>query len=384
MISSDTSVNILKFFMSSGSEVILIIDDLKVRAQITRIDDFYLYIKSSIPLEIPKLPYGMSCIVPYGKDVFFFNSEIVRIENSEFFCVIPSSVIKKHHREYERYNVEGILFASLNIVKEMDDKEFINRFPLSMRNLFDKGLQNTTYEEVLEKAIDILSKDFGEVMYIDEFSQLEWLKYPRYNKVGLLVSNINSRSFLEPFRMYGFASYGYFIEPSKRNLFDAEVKTFVNYHVTKGFNSYIYLPMFLVDNLLGYLMICSNEIINVSNYNHLSKLMRILGMVDLVEQFFCYNRFFVLNEHRDYPIPIIDISFGGMKIKIDKHIAYFVNVNDTVKVYFRIGARFFEIIGEIIRIGYENNDFVSAIKFVNMNKEDFGYIRKWFSSFKRW
>lgn len=384
MYSTETQSNILKFFISSENEILVILDDLKIKAKLSKVDDVYFYLKMSIDIELQKLPYGISCLIPYGKDLFFFNSEIVKFENGEACCILPANIIKKHHREYERYNVEGILFASLNIIKEIDDKEFINRFPKSVRSIFKEGLQNVSYEKVVDEIIANLNNEFKEVLFIDGFSQLPWLKYCRNDKIGLVAQSIDPKYLLDPVKVYGFATYGYFLEPSKRNIFDNEVKMFINYHTSKGFKSYVYAPIFVVDTLLGYLMICHDEEIILKDYKNLLKLMKILGMIDLIEQFFCYNRFFVLNEHRDYPIPIIDIGFGGIKIKIDKHIAYFINVGDMLKVYFRIGSKFFEILGEVIRVSYENNNLVSAIRFVNMDKDTFLHIRKWFSSFKRW
>ncbi|MEN2998628.1 MAG: PilZ domain-containing protein [Brevinematia bacterium] len=384
MSSSENVVNIMKFFVSSGKEVVLIIDDLKVKGSVVRMDDVYFYLKPTVLPDVQKFPYGVSCLIPYGKDLFFFNSETVKIEGDEICVMLPTSIVKKHHREYERYNVEGMLFASLNFVKEIDDKDFINRFPLAMRSMFAQGLSSVSYEDMLGKAIEILSAQFGAAVFIEEFSQLPWLKYCRYNRVGLIVPDMESGKFLEPMRVYGFASYGFFLEPQRRNILDAEVKVFVNYHTFKGFRAYIYVPIFVVDTLLGYIMIGSNETISTERFEDISKLMRILGIVDLVEQFFCYNRFFVLNEHRDYPIPVIDISFGGVKIKIDKHISYFINVGDTVKLYFKIGGKFFEFIGEVIRVGYEGGNFISAIKFLNMDKSEFLVIKRWFGGFERW
>lgn len=381
MIGGESVVNILKFFVASDKEVIVIVDDLKVRANVTRIDDMHLYLESTILPKIGKLPYGVSCLIPYGKDMFFFNSEIMRIEGNELCVILPGNIIKKHHREYERYNVEGILFCSLNVVKEVD---FVGRFPLSMRAMFDQGLDKVSYGEVLDKFVETLAKEFGSAVFVEEFSQLPWLKYCRYGRTGLIVTDIESKEFLEPMCMYGFASYGYFLEPQRRNLADNEVKTFTNYHISKGFKSYIYVPIFIVDTLLGYVMIASGNPIDLKELKEVSRLMRVLGIVDLIEQFFCYNRFFVLNEHRDYPIPIIDISFGGMKLKIDKHIAYFIDVGDTLKIYFKIGTRFFEFVGEVIRVGYEGGNFISAVKFLNMDKGEFSYIKKWFSGFERW
>lgn len=382
--SVDSVTNILKFFISSNKDIIVIVDDLKVRANVIKVNEVNFYLKFSLMPEFSKLPYGISCFIPYGKDLFFFNTEIINVEDNIVTAVIPASVIKKHSREYERYNVEGILFSSLNVVKEIDDREFLNRFPLAMRSLFDKGLSNVSYDEVLEKIMSMLEGEFGSAIFIDEFSQLPWLKYCRYNKTALVIPDIDSKSFLEPYRMYNFATYGFFLEPNRRNLLDSEVKFFVNYHTSRGFRSYMYVPLFVVDTLLGYIAIASNNPIKLDDFSSVSRIMKVLGMCDLVEQFFCYNRFFVINEHRDYPIPVIDISFGGMKVKIDKHISYFINVGDTVKVYFKIGSKFFEFVGDVIRTGIENEKFIAAIKFLNMDKLDFAYIKKWFGSFERW
>lgn len=384
MVANESVVSILKFFISSNNPVIIIIDDLKIISNVVRIDDIYFHLRASILPEINKLPYGINCLIPYGKDLFFFNSEVVKIEGDELSVVLPTNIIKKHHREYERYNVDGVLFTALNIVKNIDDKDFISRFPLSMKQIFSKGLENVSYEEVVEKILDILRDKFGNAIFIDEFSQLPWLKYCRYNRTGLVLPDITSKSFLEPTKFYGFANLGAFLEPYRRNLVDNEVKVFVNYHVGRGFKSYIYVPLFVVDTLIGYIMVESNDSIDLNKFSDVSNLMRILGMADLIESFYCYNRFFVLNEHRDYPIPVIDISFGGVKIKIDKHISYFLNVGDTVKLYFRIGTRFFEFIGEVIRIGYENGSFVCAVKFLNMDKDSFYYIRRWSGTIERW
>ncbi|MFN4244653.1 MAG: PilZ domain-containing protein [Brevinematia bacterium] len=383
MFNSESVINILKFFVSSNKNIILIVDDLKINTKIIDVNDIYFYLDIPFELDIQKFPYGISCLIPYGKDLFFFNSEIIDIQENKAKIVLPATIVKKHSRDYERYNVEGILFASLNVVKEIDNKDLIDRFPSSIRLTFQEILGKASFEEILEKILNLILEKFDHAIFIDKLSQLSWLRFCRYNKTGLVLPNVNSKTFLNPFKVYGFSTYGTFLEPQKRNILDSEVKFFLNYHISKGFVSYIYLPIFIVDTLIGYIMIASKKPLELDNFDNILKIMELLGFIDLIEKIFCYNRFFVLNEYRDYLIPVVDISFGGIKIKIDKHIAYFINVGDTVKVYFKIGTKFFEFIGEVIRIGYENDSFISAIKFFNIDKSEFSFIKKWFSNFER-
>lgn len=386
MSNIDQVVNILKFFVSSNQEIFLIIDDIKLKSSIYKVEDPYLFLKPFVNFNFSKLPYGITCLVPYGKDLFHFVSEVVEIDSQGFLKVLlPDNIQKKHDREYERYNVEGILFTSMNIVKDIDEEAFFSRFPSSFKKVLNNIKPNEiSYEVIVETILDILRERYKIALFIEEYSQLPWLRYSRYNHLGIVIPDLSPDSFLEPVSIYGFGSYGYFLEPSRRNSFDREVKMVINYHLLKGAVSYVYLPLFIVDTLIGYLFVGSDKKLNLSDIRDQLELFEFLGFGDIAEQFFCYERFFKLNEHRDYPIPVVDISFGGIKIKIDKHISYFLNKGDNVKLYLRLGNKFFELLGEVIRVGYENEKFVSAIKFLNMNKEDFSIIKRWFSNIDRW
>jgi hypothetical protein len=199
-----------------------------------------------------------------------------------------------------------------------------------------------------------------------------------------VVNDISSADFLKPLMIYGFATYGYFLPKEKRHLLSNEVKFFINYHSLKGVKSFLYYPLFLVDTLLGYIFLGKGSPINLNNFSDLRELLRIVALADIAEQFFCYERFFNLNEHKDLPIPVVDISFGGIKVKIDKHIACLLDRGDKIKVFMRIGNTDLEFLAEVIRIGYEKGDFVCASKFLNMDKEKFTVIKKWFNRFERW
>ncbi|MGC8964168.1 MAG: PilZ domain-containing protein [Brevinematia bacterium] len=386
MLNGDYVSNILKFFIGTNQNLFLIVDDLKLKATIHKLEDPYIFIKPSIDFNLPKLPYGITCLIPYGKDLFYFVSEAIDVDTQNIIKVVsPSSIQKKHDREYERYNVEGILFTSMNIIKDIDEEKFLERLPNSFRKVLNSVKVNEiSYESIVETIMNILRERYKISLFIDEYSQLPWLKYCRYNHLGLVIPDMNPDIFLQPIRLYGFASYGYFLESSKRSILDREVKMVINYHSLKEASSYVYLPLFIVDTLIGYIFVGSERNLNLLDIKDQIELFKLLGLGDVAELFFCYERFFKLNEHRDYPIPVVDISFGGIKIKIDKHIAYFLNKGDNVKLYFKIGNKFFELLGEVIRVGYEDEKFVSAIRFLNMSKEDFYVIKKWFSNIERW
>jgi hypothetical protein len=381
-----SAVNILKFLTSIKSDIFLVIDDLKVKGQpLEIIDDLYLAIDMDVPdnFSIP-LPYGINCLIPYSKDLFFFPSEIAKIEGKRALILIPNFVQKRYEREYERYNVEGILFSSFNIIKDIREASF-EKFSNSFKKfLTENSEQVNSFEDAVSLVLEELRKEYEIAVFIEPSSQLPWLNYCRYEHLGLLVPDISSRDFLQPSYFYSFATYGYFLPQEKRHIFSSEVKFFINYHLLKNAKSFVYYPLFLVDTLLGYIFLGKNTPIDINKFDDQEKLLRVVALGDIIEQFFCYEMFLNLNKHNDMPIPVIDISFGGMKIKIDKHIACLLNKGDKIKVYTKVGNKDLEFLAEVIRIGYEKNSFVCALKFLNMDKDNFTIIKKWFNRFERW
>jgi hypothetical protein len=386
MEKNSSAINILKFLASIRNEIFLVVDDLKIRCFPSNlIDDVYLEVEMDLPAEmnIP-LPYGISCLVPYGKDLFFFPSEITKVEGNKALILVPAAIQKRHEREYERYNVEGVLFCSINLIKNLGEKGF-EKFSDSFKKFITEyNGKLKTFDDVVSVILEELRKSYEVATFIEPISQLPWLSYCRYEHLGLVVNDISSGDFLKPFIIYGFATYGYFLPNEKRHLLSNEVKFFINYHSLKGVKSFLYYPLFLVDTLLGYIFLGKGSHIDLNSFSDLRELLRIVALADIAEQFFCYERFFNLNEHKDLPIPVVDISFGGIKVKIDKHIACLLDRGDKIKVFMRIGNTDLEFLAEVIRIGYEKGDFVCASKFLNMDKEKFTVIKKWFNRFERW
>ncbi len=382
---SVTVSNILKFLINTNPISYIIVDDIKVPVVVEDIrNNTNVVLKIHTKTDEIKTLKGVNCFINSGKDTFFFSSDITKVENERIYLMIPSTITKLHSREYQRYNVDGLLYMSMNVIKEVDKTMLDFRVSKSYKSLF-KDILDITYEEAIESVITHLKKYFQTAIFIEPHSTLPWLNYCKETKSKLLVLDItNEEGLLQKFSFKDFTSYIDFIKHYEKISKSRNVKFFVEYHLMKNLRSFIYIPLFTVDTLIGYLLVGNSKPEIIKSDLDFIKFYEVIGFCDLIEQFFCIDRFFRITEYKDYPIPVVDISFGGIKIKIDKHIAHMVDIGDEVKVYLKVGARNIELLSKVIRIGIENNEFVMAMKFMDMNREKFLHIKKWFSQIERW
>jgi len=101
-------------------------------------------------------------------------------------------------------------------------------------------------------------------------------------------------------------------------------------------------------------------------------------MADIVSESLAKFKLFSLGSEEEYPLPVYDISLGGMKFEIEQYLAKFIDVGTKLKLYLKFNdGKALTLMGKVIRIDEEEEKLLAAVEFYDMGKAEEVILSNW-------
>ena len=355
------------------------IDNISYQGNIERYDEHSIVVH----FDSPVIGESGSCSVNFvfNNNYHYFNSEMQILDNNRVIILIPEEIKKNITRKNKRVYVEGKVFMRFKVIIQSKSIQFRDSSLMDERFIFQEVKKPKPAIDKILLSIKNLVSEFAQKIQIKVYKQDE-----KYNFIDNVLRD-TKRIFLI------FNSYEDSLD--ERRFMDKEIITIVdiyNYYIRKGeprkkiedklldllqdrrnkrIFSECYIPMILEDEVVGYI-----RLINDLDFHRSIKPMNAIKSKQyaevLVEALVKYN-YFRLNSGKDYNIPVVDISTGGLLFRLsDEKLKRYLMKDTLLEMDINFPRRRISTKGIITRIVKESSEY--AVKFQEIEQDDADYI----------
>ncbi|MEN2998648.1 MAG: PilZ domain-containing protein [Brevinematia bacterium] len=370
-------ISILRLCKLYDIRLTIIFDNSKVTGKISDISEYTLTIKTES--ELPPNIKSLDLSFELNKEPYHFKGDVVKILSKEVMVLIPSQLEIWAVRKYERSYCYGKVFCNINIIKDLsqDLKNRAFSMPSRLGAIFREVSKDVPdIPSVIKMVQDELNNvsDIGELFL---HKQGESLPLPviiltKYKKPILIENTQEEASYFKKYLGEEAIAFGKFMEDLKwpGEKVDEEIKKFISFFQKSNIKSIIYAPIFLFENVVGHIRVAS--LLNKTGRSlSLRDVFYVQSLADITSEALAKYKLFSLTSSSEFPLPVHDISVGGLKVEIEQYLAKFLDVGTRVKISIKFDDnRTIVVKGRVLRVETEGSKLFSAIQFEDLDKTD--------------
>jgi|GEM_PF-1674795 len=374
-------IKICKFYNLSLS---VVCDNLKTRGRVESISEytFSMILENQIPPNTKSLDISFE----FNKEPYHFRGEVVKTSSKEVVLLVPSQIEIWTPRRHDRTFCYGKVFCALNIIRNLSDSELskMSSLPTSLTPIYrELRKESPTVPLIIKMVKDELTK-LGDKSDLLIHKQGENLPLPvvvisRYKKPLLLEDTQNYESYFKKYLGDEIIPFGKFMEDLKwdDDKIKAEVQKFISYFAQHNIRSIVFVPVFLFESIAGHIWV--GTLLNkVSKILTPRDVFYIKSMADIISEALVKFKLFSLGSGEEYPLPVYDISLGGMKFEVEQYLAKFLDVETKLKLYIKLNdGKTITTFGKVIRLEEEDGKLFAAVEFYDMGKAEEIILSDW-------
>ncbi len=378
--------SLFQSFRANKNIIILRYELQEFNAQIHRVNDYSitLFYRGKLPLNIENIEVSTSL----RDTIYFAESKVLNIAQSEITLAIPPELEKGVKRKYPRVHTKDDVYLKFNVISNADDKfqgnnkgqkippQFVTIckellqpipdikriFPLLAQELKKKAplfeIKLYKNEETNPKRVDIL-KRYKETIYIANVRDSK-----AYFKDHHGLEAISFLSYFNDLKNSGKPD-----QVIKNELIQAMKDDIASTAV-----SYICSPIILFSQVIGHIFLGITE----GSYSVFrdQDIYFVKYACDIITEALAKAKLHQLDTGKDFDVPTIDLSAGGVLIEMnDPFILKYLTGDMKLRIVLKVNEREVTTIGKIIRIEInEEKNTEIAVKFTELRWNDQEYI----------
>jgi len=355
------------------------INNISYTGIVEKFDDHSIIVN----LDSPVIGESGDCSVNFvfNNNYHYFDSELQILDDTKVLIFIPELIKKNLTRKYKRLYVDGKVFMRFKVIIQSKSVQFKDSPLMDERFIFQEVKKPKPAIDKILISIKNLVSEFAQKIQIKVYKQNDKFDFIdevlRDTKQIFLIYNsyedsLDEKRFMDKDIMTIMDVFNYYIrkgEPRKR--IEDKLLDLLQDRRNKRIFSECYIPLLLEDEVVGYI-----RLINDFDFHRNIKPMNALKTKQyaevLVEALVKYD-YFRLDSGKDYNIPVVDISAGGLLFRLeDEKLKRYLAKNTLLEIdinlpYRRINAR-----GIVTRVMKEHSEY--AVKFQEIEQEDAEYL----------
>ncbi len=377
-------LSLLKICKFYGLSLNVVYDNFKTRGKVEGISEYTF--SMILETQIPPNTRSLDISFEFNKEPYHFRGEVVKISGKETVLLVPSQIEIWTPRKHDRVFCYGKVFCKVNIIRSLQDSELskMSSIPTSLTNIYrELRKESPSVPMIIKMVKDELSRvsDRSDLVL---HKQGESLPLPviiisRYGKPLLLEDTQDYSSYFKRYLGDEIIPFGKFMLDLKwdDDKIKAEVQKFMNYFLHHDIRSIAFVPIFLFENVSGHMWVASS-LSKVSKNITPRDVYYIKAMADIVSEALAKFKLFSLGSEEEYPLPVYDISLGGMKFEIEQYLAKFIDLGTKLKIHLKFNdGKNVTLMGQVIRIEEEEGKLLAAVEFFDIGKTEEIVLSNW-------
>lgn len=322
-------------------------------------------------------------------EYYFTEVDTKKIENKTIVVSMPLELEIRSIRRYPRAYVEGNVKARFKLLTNESTASTVpansTGVPPKLAGIYFEMQKNVPD---IKKVLAMVGKELNSIGPISEIKlHKENEKYDeeinlviRYNKPFLVSNSSNPKSYVSEFPANDMINYAAFLKELRRSGWDNNrLREAIIERQTKltslGIRSIMVIPIRLFDNVIGHIQIKTTQ--DTAKELRVSDAYYVMALADIVSEALAKGKLFNLNTGKDYDIPVINISAGGVYLEVNSpYINKFLHEEMKLQLDIIIIKKEIQTTAEIRRIDYIDKTVRLAIKFTRVDEETQKYIEE--------
>ncbi|RKX95741.1 MAG: hypothetical protein DRP84_03270 [Spirochaetes bacterium] len=355
------------------------INNISYTGIVEKFDDHSIIVN----LDSPVIGDSGACSVNFvfNNNYHYFDSEFQILDDTRILIFVPELIKKNLTRKYKRLYVDGKVFMRFKVIIQSKSIQFKDSPLMDERFIFQEVKKPKPAIDKILISIKNLVSEFAQKIQIKVYKQNDKFNFIdevlRDTKQIFLIYNsyedsLDEKRFMDKDIMTIMDVFNYYIrkgEPRKR--IEDKLLDLLQDRRNKRIFSECYVPLLLEDEVVGYIRLI-NDFDFHRNIKPINALKTKQYAEVLVEALVKYD-YFRLDSGKDYNIPVVDISAGGLLFRLeDKKLKRYLAKNTLLEIdvnlpYRRINAR-----GIVTRVMKEHSEY--AVKFQEIEQDDAEYL----------
>ena len=336
-----------------------------------------------VVLESPIIGETGGCSVNFifNNNYHYFISEMQMIEDNKILIFIPEEIQKNLTRKYKRVYMDGKVFMRFKVVIQPRALHFKDSPLMDERFIFQEVKKPKPAIDKILVAIKKLVSEFAQKIQIKVYKSDDKLDFIdellRKSKKIFLIYNsyedtLTDRRFKDDKIMTIMDVYNFYIgrgEPRKR--IEDKLLDLLQDRRNKRIFSECYIPLLLEGETVGYIRLINgfDSHRNVKPMNAI----KTRQYAELIVEALVKYDYFRLDSGKDFNIPVIDISAGGLLFRLkDEKLKRYLTKYTLLHVDINLPKRRITTKGVVTRIVKQSSEY--ALKFQEIEQDDMKYI----------
>ncbi|MCX8029672.1 MAG: PilZ domain-containing protein [Brevinematales bacterium] len=355
----------------------IVYDNNKLNGTISNISEYIMTLETDF--EIPSSVKSVDISFELNKEPYHFKSEVVKISGKELSILIPSQVEIWIPRKYERSLCYGKVFCNINVIRDISQelRTKIQSMPPRLATIFNELSKDTPQIPLIIKMVNTELKGISNIGELFLHKQGENLPLPviiisKYKKSLLIEDTQDPKSYYKKYFGDDIIPFTKFMEDLNWNSskIEEEIKKFIIFFQKNNIKSICYVPIFLFENTVGHIRVAS-LLDKVSKSLTIRDVFYIRSLGDIVSEALAKYKLFSLAQNSEYPLPVHDISIGGIKVEIEQYLSKFLEAGTKVKLNIKFNnGKSISVKGKVLRIDAQEEKLFLAVEFENLDKSD--------------
>jgi hypothetical protein len=317
----------------------------------------------------------------FNNNYHYFNADIAQLDEDRVLVHLPEKIYKNILRKYERIDVRDTASMKFKIMIQSEKKDLEQSPLVDERVIFQEVKKMRPSIEKLLQGIRNLVSEFSQNFQVKVFKGGEKLSFEeeiiKETRKALLIydsyeDTISEKRFYEEQLLTIGGVYEFYISRGEaRTAIEGRLLDLLQQKRNNRIYSEVYVPLMLEGEAVGYLRL-SNDV----DYHRsikptfVERATKYAGI--LVEALVKYD-YFSLESGKDFDIPLVNISAGGLLFTLGKpNLTQYLIIQTILQMSIRFPARLIEARGVIFRIDEDRSEY--GVKFQEINEIDVQYI----------
>ena len=385
---SKNIVNLFQTLKANKTDIFLRHELKEYNATVSNVSDVSVILnyKGNISAKIEKLEFNST----QGDTVYFCIMRIIKVTPDEITLSLPMEIEKRIKRKYKRVNTEGDVFLHFNIITNFDDKgifEDNKKIPPQFSAIY-KEITNELPD--VKRIVPLLSQELKKKAPLFEIKlhkggetypkRVELLK--KFKETVFISNAKDSKNYIKDIHNMGAITFLPFIHEIKQKVDDDAVvrKILVDImreDLSTTATSYICSPIMLFGNVIGHIFLGATDGSHVMFRDQ--DIYFVQTACQLLSEAFAKNRLYQLNTGEDYSIATVDLSGGGLSMKIvDPVVLKYLYDGTKLRIMTKVMDKEIKTVGKVTRIEKESDSVgIIGVKFTEIKWNDQEYIDKY-------
>lgn len=317
----------------------------------------------------------------FNNNYHYFITGAHQLDENHLLLTFPETINKNIVRKYRRVDVSGKVYMKLKIMIQSEKHEFENSSLQDERAIYREIKKPRPAVDKILSGIKHLVSEYSQkfslkVFKPDQKYSMEERLVKETKKIFLIYDSyedsIEERRFQEEEILTFGSALDYLISRGEpRKSAEAKLLDLLQQKRNHRIFSECLIPLMLEGEAAGYI-----RLINDVDYHRSIKpafAIRAAGYAGiLVDALVKYN-YFNLDSGSDFEIPVVNISAGGLLLKLEKQaLKQYIIENTVLQMSILFPDRQIEARGIVFRIEEKKSEF--GVKFQEINELDWKYI----------